>query len=44
MNTLQKKNHEEPVLLINTVCLDVVLCTSATTINWNEEETYSELD
>ena len=40
MDKLQKRNYEAPVFQIDTMHLDAVLCTSATTSAWDKDEYY----
>lgn len=46
MNMYQKMDYETPVLQIDEIHPDKVLCTSATTATWTEDDTYNygELD
>lgn len=40
MNRSQKRNYEAPDFQIDTMYLEAVLCTSATTTAWYEDNSY----
>lgn len=42
MNKLLKRNYEAPAFQIDAMHLDAVLCTSATTTAWYEDESYND--